>query len=215
MKRILTVMLALAFVGYLGCGANAAEVVKQGAQRLAIMGSAEYSTAFGDEELAGLSWCAAAEFGYMVCDQFELAVRGMFSLEQLQENWRYGDWNMRTQAYSICVVPKWRPALEGNISPFIGPKVGVAYVTNSESASYGLKACAHDTVFQWGAVLGADIFLGKNIALVVEYDYTQYTVDTPLNNDVGLPLGANLGTGWSGKYTIRDHAVTAGLAYWW
>jgi opacity protein-like surface antigen len=218
MKRILTVVAALALVGYLGGGANAAEMVKQGAERLAITGSADYATTYGATDGTGMSLTASGEYGYMVLDQLELALRGTFTLTQTQVSNGYGDggnYNIRSQNYGIDFVPKWRPALEGNISPFIGPKVGVRYITNS-MPDYGYT---NDTVFEWGAVLGADIFLGKNVALVVEYDYTQYTLNSNKNTGgIGTPipqLGASYWQLYSGQITVRDHALTAGLAYWW
>jgi opacity protein-like surface antigen len=222
MKRILTVVLALALVGYLGCGANAAEMVKEGAQRLAIVGSADYGSIYGDDDAHNMNFSVSAEYGYMVLDQLELAVRGTFALD----SYRYstpdeGSYSYRSQNYALDLVPKWRPAVEGNISPFIGPKVGVRYVTNSDAYGYvsgsGSRDSANDAVIEWGAVLGVDIFLAKNIALVVEYDYTQYTVHTGFEDSLGVPIstfGAN-GYGWSGHLTVKDNALTAGLAYWW
>ena len=221
MKRILIVMLALAFVGYLGCGANAAEMVKQGAERLTILGSADYANTYGDLDAQGTSLRASAEYGYMVLDQLELAARATFGVmetKQASGNGQGGNFDIRRQDYGIDFVPKWRPAVEGNISPFIGPKLGVRYVTNSISGGPVPYASASDTVFDWGAVLGADIFLGKNLALVVEYDYTQYTVNSPKGNALGLPisqLGASYWQLYSGHITVCDHALTAGLAYWW
>jgi hypothetical protein len=50
MKRIVAVVLALALVGYLGCGANAAEIVKAGSERIAIMGAAHYADFAGDAD---------------------------------------------------------------------------------------------------------------------------------------------------------------------
>ena len=220
MKRILTVVVALAFVGYLGCGANAAEMVKEGAQRLAVVGSADYASTFGATDATGMSLGASAEYGYMVLDQLELALRGTFALNQTQATNGFsdgGNYNIRRQDYGIEFVPKWRPVLEGNISPFIGPKVGARYVTNSISRA-GYTSPTHATVVDWGAVLGADIFLGKNVALVVEYDYTQYTERSYKYSEIGFPigqLGASYWQRYSGHITVCDHALTAGLAYWW
>ena len=223
MKRVLAVVLALVLVGCVGWSASAAEaakgasgpgggMVQEGAERLAIVGSADYGTTYGDLTATGTSLSAAAEYGYMVLDQLELAVRGMFALTQLQV--ASANANYRAQNYAIDLVPKWRPAVEGNISPFIGPKVGVRYVTNSATSPFG-RSSASDTVFEWGAVLGVDIFLGKNVALVVEYDYTQYNVKTPITS-LGVPLTGTLAlAAGSGNITVRDHALTAGLAYWW
>jgi opacity protein-like surface antigen len=107
------------------------------------------------------------------------------------------------QAYALTAVPKWRIPMEGNISPYIGPKAGLAYVTASVNKHGG---SFNDAVFIWGAVLGADIFLSKQTALFVEYDYTQF------NFDAKLAAG---GTATSGRIRVRDNGITAGLAYWW
>jgi len=218
MKRILTVLLALALAGYLGCGANAAEIVKQGTERLAVMGSADYATTYGDNVSQGTSLRATAEYGYMILDQLELALRGTLSLMETKQSFGVGGHgDIRRQDYAAEFVPKWRPAIEGNISPFVGPKVGVRYVTDSIIGN-GPTGTAHDTVFDWGAVLGADIFLGKNVSLVVEYDYTQFTMRSPISNSLGLPisqLGASYWQLYVGNITVRDHALSVGLAYWW
>jgi opacity protein-like surface antigen len=237
MKRVLAGVLALALISYLGYSASAAEMaqpaasqestsgpgggmVKEGAERLAIVGSAEYASTYGDMDSANTNFGVSAEYGYMVLDQLELAVRASFDLMRQQDtnygiSGHRGSVDYRSQNYALEFVPKWRPAVEGNISPFIGPKIGARYVTNSETVG-GISGRANDAVFDWGAVLGADIFLGKNISLVVEYDYTQYQVDTkvssmgvPVNGIGGLPISP------AGRITVKDNALTLGLAYWW
>ena len=82
MKRILTIVLALAVVGYLGCGANAAEIVKAGSEKIAIMGAAHYADVAGDADAYASVFMIAGEYGYMVADQFEMAARAMFALAQ-------------------------------------------------------------------------------------------------------------------------------------
>jgi opacity protein-like surface antigen len=107
-------------------------------------------------------------------------------------------------------------AVKSIISPFIGPKLGVRYVTESE-AWRNAHDNSNDSMIEWGAVVGADIFLSKQTALVVEYDYTQYTMHTGLTDSPGLPipqLGVQGGF-WSGHNTVKDNALTIGLAYWW
>jgi opacity protein-like surface antigen len=218
MKRILTGVLALALVGYLGCGANAAEMVAQGAERVAVVGSADYTSMYGDEDATSLSFGVAGEYGYMILDQLELAVRASVALQHFQYQTPETDnkYNYRSQDYSLDLVPKWRPALEGNISPFIGPKLGVRYITESEAYT-DFHDNANDAMIEWGVVLGADIFLGKDVALVVEYDYTQFTMHTGFDESPGLPVkqfGVQGGF-WQGHDTIKDNALTVGLAYWW
>ena len=195
MKRIVTVALALALVGYLGCGANASEIVKAGGERIAIMGAANYG------DVASI-FAVAGEYGYMVCDQFEMAARAMLALAQAGSSGN----TLRMQEYSIVFIPKWRIPMEGNISPYVGPKIGGAYATGSGAAAIkiGGKGAGnefHDAVFVWGAVLGADIFLSKQTALFVEYDYTQFKLN-----------GSKMG---GGSIRVRDNGIFAGLAYWW
>ena len=127
MKRIVAVVLALALVGYLGCSASAAEIVAQGSEKIAIRGGANYADVAGDFDAYAAMFMVAGEYGYMVCDQFELAARAMVALAQAGS----GGTHVRMQAYSIVLVPKWRIPMEGNISPYVGPKAGVAYVTAS------------------------------------------------------------------------------------
>jgi hypothetical protein len=202
MKRILTIVLALALVGYLGCGANAAEIVKAGGERIAIMGAAHYADVAGDSNAYASIFMIAGEYGYMVTDQFELAARAMVALAQAGS----GGSTLRMQAYSIAFIPKWRIPMEGNISPYVGPKAGAAYVTGSGAGGITVNSSTasnvfHDAVFVWGAVLGADIFLSKQTALFVEYDFTSFKLG-----------GSNLG---GGSTRIRDNGIAAGLAYWW
>jgi opacity protein-like surface antigen len=202
MKRIVAVVLALALVGYLGCGANAAEIVKAGSERIAIMGAAHYADFAGDADAYASIFMVATEYGYMVTDQFELAARAMVALAQAGA----AGSTVRMQLYSLAAVPKWRIPMEGNISPYIGPKVGVAYLTGSGAGGVaigGINAgnTFHDAVFVWGAVLGADIFLSKQTALFVEYDFTEFKLK-----------GSDLG---GGTIRVRDNGLSAGLAYWW
>ena len=215
-KRILTGVLALALAGYLGCGANAAEIVAQGNERVAVIGSADYTSMSGDNDATNLDFAVSGEYGYMVLDQLELALRASVALQQFKiQTPGSGGGDYRSQDYSIDLVPKWRPALEGNISPFIGPKLGTRYITDSVSVP-GFGGTGHDAVVEWGAVVGADIFLGKDVSLVVEYDYTQFTMDTKTAS-AGLPVpqfGVQ-GAFWSGRDTVKDNALTVGLAYWW
>ena len=93
----------------------------------------------------------------------------------------------------------------------LAPQLGERYVVYG----LGLIGLVSVQLLRAGgcAVLGVDIFLGKNVSLVVEYDYTQFTVKTP-KRSLGVPLTANLG-GASGHVTVCDHALTAGLAWWW
>jgi len=203
MKRVLTVVLALAFVGYLGCGANAAEIVKEGSEKIAIMGAANYGDMAGDADAYAALFMVAGEYGYMVCDQFELAARATLALAQAGVS---GTAALRMQEYSLTLVPKWRIPMEGNISPYVGPKAGLSYVTASGAAALKVGNAGggntfHDAVFVWGAVLGADIFLSKQTSLFVEYDYTQFKL-----------RGSDLG---GGSIRIRDNGISAGLAYWW
>jgi opacity protein-like surface antigen len=227
MKRIVAVALALAFVGFIACGAYAAEssasemgsgMVKQGSERIAVMAGADYSSLYGDADATNMNFSAAVEYGYMVLDQFELALRGAFALNSFRQSYHgFGDYNYRSQDYSLDVVPKWRPAIEGNISPFIGPKLGVRYASNSESFAHSPSDNANDAIIEWGVVAGADIFLSKDLALVAEYDYTQYTMHTGFQTSPGLPvpqLGVNSGF-WTGHITVKDNSLTLGLAYWW
>jgi opacity protein-like surface antigen len=192
-------------------------MVKQGSERVAIIGSADYTSMYGDGDATNLNFGVSGEYGYMILDQFELAVRAGFALQHFQYQAPFSNtYNYRSQDYSLDLIPKWRPALEGNISPFIGPKLGVRYLTESEAAR-GYHDNANDSMIEWGAVVGADIFLGKDVALVVEYDYTQFTMHTGLNDSPGLPVkqfGVQGGF-WSGHDTIKDNALTIGLAYWW
>ena len=202
MKRILTVALALAFVGYLGCAASAAEIVKEGSEKIAIMGGAHYTDIAGDIDAYASLYMVAGEYGYMVTDQFELAARAMVALAQAGSSGT----TARMQAYSIMLVPKWRIPMEGNISPYVGPKAGVAYVTGSGTGAVHLgnfngSNAFHQAIFAWGAVLGADIFLSKQSSLFVEYDFTSFKVG-----------GSHFG---GGSVRIRDSGISAGLAYWW
>jgi hypothetical protein len=199
MKRIWTVAVALAFAGYLGCGANAAEIVKQGSEKIAIMGAVNYADIAGDADAYAAIFAIAGEYGYMVTDQFELAARAMVALAQFGASGS----QIRLQAYALTAVPKWRIPMEGNISPYIGPKAGVAYVTASANKGGG---SFNDAVFIWGAVLGADIFLSKQTALFVEYDFTQFSFDAKFKAG---------GTATAGRIRVRDNGITAGLAYWW
>ena len=212
MKRIGTVVLALAFVGLIACGAyadasssssSAAEsgsgMVKQGSEKIAIMGAAHYADIAGDADAYAALFAVAGEYGYMVCDQFELAARAMIALAQFGSNGS----QIRVQAYALTVIPKWRIPVEGNVAPYVGPKAGVAYITGSANKGGG---SFNDAVFIWGAVLGVDIFLSKQTALFVEYDYTQF------NFDAKFKAG---GTAASGRIRLRDNGITAGLDYWW
>jgi hypothetical protein len=214
MKRVLTVVLGLAFLAYLGGAASAAEIVKQGSERIEITASADYGTSYGDVNSTTETFGVAGEYGYMVLDQFELAARALIALTQSNVEGTAGG-NYRAQNYALDLIPKWRPPLEGNISPFIGPKIGVRYVTNSFAANSptGTSSHANDTVIEWGAVLGADIFLSKQTALVVEYDFTHYSVDST-RRSLGLPGVVPTGT-TSGHISVNDNALTVGLAYWW
>ena len=202
MKRIVAGVLALALVGYLGCSASAAEIVAQGSEKIAIMGAANYADVAGDLDAYAAMFVVAGEYGYMVCDQFEMAARAMVALAQVGS----GGTDVRMQAYSIVFVPKWRIPMEGNIAPYIGPKAGAAYVTASGAGGIAVGGTHasntfHDAVFIWGAVAGADIFLSKQTSLFVEYDYTQFKL-----------RGSDLG---GGSIRVRDNGITAGLAYWW
>jgi hypothetical protein len=217
MKRILTIVLALAFVGYVGCGAYAdaaastsndqaanmgSGMVKEGSEKIAIAGGANYADIAGDADAYASVFMVTGEYGYMVCDQFELAARAMVTLAQAGASGA----QVRLQAYSLTMIPKWRIPMEGNISPYIGPKAGVAYVTASGAAAVkigkvGAGNTFHDAVFIWGAVLGADIFLSKQTALFVEYDFTSFKLN---GHDFG-----------GGSLRVRDSGINAGLAYWW
>jgi outer membrane protein W len=210
MKRILAGVLALALVGYLGCAANAAEIIAQGAQRVAITGSADYASTYGDVHASAATWATAGEYEYMFLDQFGVGLRGGWLLMETQAK---GGGNAHLQSYALDIVPKWHIPLEGNIAPYVGPKAGVSYVTDSVSG-HGGGASASATVCNWGAVLGVDIFLSKNCALNIEYDYTQYNVRTP-RRSLGVPLGGAFNAVAAGNITVQDNAVTLGLAYWW
>jgi hypothetical protein len=211
MKRILTVVLALALVGYLGCGAYANDMasgsagstpavssdnasnmgsgmVKEGSQRIAVSGGAAYSTTSGNYDSYDANFMVQGEYGYMVFDQFQLAARVGVELDQAKA----GGSQTRLQSYSLVVVPKWCIPVEGNVAPYVGPKAGVAYISDTGST---------DAEFIWGAVLGADIFLSKHSTLFVELDYTQFNVG-------GHDLGG-------GSYTVKDTGLSVGLAYWW
>jgi predicted porin len=201
MKRILTTVLATALAGYFGCGAYAADdaasmgsgMVKAGSERIALSASANYDTNSGDKDTYDSNLTIAAEYGYMVCDQFQLAARIGFELDQTGTTTQTGTAQVRTQDYSLVIVPKWCIPVEGNIAPYVGPKVGAAY--SSES---GVGTSAE---FIWGAVLGADIFLSKQTSLFVELDYTQFKLGS---TDLG-----------GGPITVKETGLAAGLAYWW
>jgi opacity protein-like surface antigen len=202
MKRIVAVVLAVALVGYLGCGANAAEIVKAGSERIAIMGAAHYADFAGDADAYASIFMVATEYGYMVTDQFELAARAMVALAQAGA----AGSTVRMQLYSLAAVPKWRIPMEGNISPYIGPMVGVAYATGSGAGALHITGVHtggsfHDAVFAWGAVAGADIFLSKQTALFVEYDFTTFKLG-----------GSKFG---GGPERVRDQGLSAGLVFWW
>ena len=144
----------------------------------------------------------ATEYGYMVTDQFELAARAMVALAQAGA----AGSTVRMQLYSLAAVPKWRIPMEGNISPYIGPKFGAAYVTASGAGAvkvgtFKSSNTFHDAVFVWGAVLGADIFLSKQTALFVEYDFTTFKLG-----------GSKFG---GGPERVRDQGLSAGLVFWW
>jgi len=215
MKRILTIALALAFAGCICCGAYAqaaastsndqaanmgSGMVKEGSEKIAILGAANYGDVAGDFDGYAALFMVAGEYGYMVCDQFELAARATIALAQAGASGN----TIRLQEYSLTVIPKWRIPMEGNISPYVGPKAGLAYVTASGAGALKVAAVGntfHNAVFVWGAVLGADIFLSKQTSLFVEYDYTQFKLN-----------GSDLG---GGSIRIRDNGISAGLAYWW
>ncbi|MGO8703038.1 MAG: outer membrane protein [Candidatus Brocadiia bacterium] len=224
MKRIVALLLALAVMGYFGCGAYAqaqqpatttttttnteggaamgSGMVAAGSERIAILGAANYGDVAGDIDAYAAIFAIAGEYGYMVCDQFEMAARAMVALAQVGT----AGADVRLQEYSIVFIPKWRIPMEGNISPYIGPKAGAAYVTASGAAAVAVGGkhggnTFHDAVFIWGAVAGADIFLSKQTSLFVEYDYTQFKLN-----------GSDLG---GGSIRVRDNGITAGLAYWW
>ena len=212
-------------MGYFGCGAYAqaqqpatttttttnteggaamgSGMVAAGSERIAILGAANYGDVAGDIDAYAAIFVVAGEYGYMVCDQFEMAARAMVALAQVGTSRR-----RRSGCRSIrsTSIPKWRIPMEGNISPYIGPKAGAAYVTASGAAAVAVGGTHggntfHDAVFIWGAVAGADIFLSKQTSLFVEYDYTQFKLN-----------GSDLG---GGSIRVRDNGITAGLAYWW
>ncbi len=226
MKRIVLLLLALAVMGYFGCGAYAqaqttatttttttsntegaaamgSGMVAAGSEEIAVMGAANYGDVAGDIDAYAALFAVAGEYGYMVTDQFEMAARATIALAQVGIS---GGSDIRLQEYSIVFIPEYRFPVMGNIAPYIGPKIGASYVTASGAAALAIggkhaSGTFHDAVFVWGAVAGADIFLSKQTDLFVELDYTQFKLD-----------GSDLG---GGPYTVKDVGLDAGLAYWW